>query len=162
MKFAAVFVATLSVAAAFAPQQAATRQSTEFSALFDDIANMDLFSPVKDQNDYGARNKKKLGGGKLTDKSYVPAGLSKAEYEKVRAADEAKKAKSYQKNVAKAGKFLGFDEFYLKRGTEEGGSWLKAPAKGHRMAKTKYDYDNVSSNAKKPEAFSGSIFGRKK
>ena len=38
MKIAAVFVATLSVVSAFAPQQAATRQSTELNALFDRVS----------------------------------------------------------------------------------------------------------------------------
>lgn len=87
--------------------------------------------------------------------------MSKAEYEKIRAADDAKKAKNYQKNVAKAGKYLGFNEFYTKRGTDLDGAWKKSPTNGHRMAKTKYDFDNISGKTKLPEAFRGSIFGNK-
>ena len=77
-----------------------------------------------------------------------------AEYAKIRARDEKKKADNYQKNVQKAFKFEDFTQFYLKRGTSEGGNWLKAPARGHRMAKTKYDYsgDKIEDN-KLPEAF---------
>ena len=83
-----------------------------------------------------------------------------AEYAKIRAADEKKKAENYQKNVQKAFKFEDFTSFYLKRGTSEGGSWLNAPAKGHRMAKTKYDYSGAKvEDNKLPEAFS---FGKKK
>ena len=101
--------------------------------------------------------------GKLTEKSYVPAGLTKAQYEKVRAADAAKKANNYDKNVKKAFKYQDFDQFYLKRGTSEGGSWLKAAGRGHTFAKTKYDYSGSGlapmSDAKVPEAFK---FGKKK
>lgn len=90
--------------------------------------------------------------------------MSLADYQKVRAADDAKKAANYDKNVKKAGKFLGFDEFYLKRGTSEGGNWLNAAGRGHTFAKTKYDFEDSTnpnmSNAKLPEAFSfPSIFG---
>jgi hypothetical protein len=77
-----------------------------------------------------------------------------AEYAKVRARDEKKKSENYQKNVQKAFKFEDFTQFYLKRGTSEGGSWLKAPALGHRMAKTKYDYSGSKiEDNKLPEAF---------
>ena len=85
--------------------------------------------------------------GKIGESSYVPAGLSKAEYEKIRLAEKAKKDAIYQKNVAKAGKFLGFDDFYNKRGTNLDQAWLKSPTKGHLMAKTKYDW-----SGKKPDA----------
>jgi hypothetical protein len=93
--------------------------------------------------------------------------MSKAEYEKIRAADQAKKDQNYKKNVAKAFKYQDFDSFYLKRGTDPSGSWLKAPGRGHTFAKTKYDYSGTGkapmSDAKVPEAFTvGSIFGKKK
>lgn len=107
-----------------------------------------------------------LKQGKLGSNSYVPAGLSKAEYEKIRSRDAAKKESNYDKNVKKAFKWNDFDEFYRKRGTEEGGSWLKAPGLGHTFAKTKYDYSGSGnaplSDAKTPEAFGSSIFGGKK
>jgi hypothetical protein len=100
-------------------------------------------------------------------KSYVPAGLTAEQYKKVRATDQKKKEQGYQKNVAKAFKFQGFDDFYLKRGTSEGGAWLKAAGRGHTFAKTKYDYSGTGKapmqDAKPPEAFTfPSIFGSKK
>jgi len=105
-----------------------------------------------------------LKQGKITDNSYIPAGLSKAEYEKIRAADQAKKDNNYAKNVKKAFKFQDFDEFYLKRGTSEGGAWLKSAGRGHTFAKTKYDFSGTGnapmSDAKVPEAFGG-FFGKK-
>ena len=74
--------------------------------------------------DYGARSKKKIVTGKLTEKSYIPSGLTKAQYEKIRAEADKKKAANYQKNVAKAGVFDNYTEFYLKRGSDKGGNWL--------------------------------------
>lgn len=102
---------------------------------------MDLFDP--NNNKYGAREKKNLKTGSLTEKSYIPSGLSKSEYEKIRAKEADKKASNYKKNVAKAGVFEDFTQFYLKRGTSEGGNWLKAPNLGHRMAKTKFDWSDT-------------------
>lgn len=106
---------------------------------------MDLWAPVADSNDYGARSKKNIKVGQLTDRSYVPMGLTKAQYEKIRADEVAKKGANYQKNVAKAGKFLGYDEFYLKRGTDLNGNWKKDVNLGHRMAKTKFDWSGKDS-----------------
>lgn len=100
---------------------------------------MDLFEPVKDQNDYGARNKKKLATAKLGGNSYVPAGLTKAQYEKIRNSDDSKKAANYQKNVAKAFKYQDYTEFYKKRGTDTSQNWIKSATRGHTMAKLKYD-----------------------
>merc|ERR1719223_1699398 len=101
---------------------------------------MDLFAPKADQNDYGARNKKQLGVGKLGGNSYVPNGLSREQYEKIRQGEAQKKASNYQRNVAKAGKFEDYTEFYLKRGTELTQSWKKSVTNGHKMVKTKYDW----------------------
>lgn len=108
---------------------------------------MDLWAPVSDSNDYGARGKKNLKVGKLGDNSYVPAGLSKAAYQKVRDADQAKKNSNYQKNVAKAGKFSDYTAFYMKRGTDTSESWAKSVTKGHDMAKTKYDWSGQKNEA---------------
>ena len=94
-----------------------------------------MWAPVADSNEYGARGKKNLKTGTLTDKSYIPSGLTKAQYEKIRADADAKKAANYQKNVAKAGVFTDYTEFYKARGSDEGGDWLKLPNLGHRMAK---------------------------
>jgi hypothetical protein len=91
--------AASSAAAAFAPVGggAAMRSttgsssrcsSTARSALADRIFGMDLFAPNRDVNAYGARKNKKLTVGKITDMSYIPAGLTRAEYEKIRAAEQ--------------------------------------------------------------------------
>merc|ERR1712032_434766 len=105
------------------------------------VARNALFEPVKDQNDYGARNRKKqLRTGEITKKSYVPDGLTAAQYKKIRADQDSKKKANYEKNVKKAGKFEDFTEFYKLRGTEIGGDWLKSAARGHKMVKTKYDW----------------------
>lgn len=92
--------------------------------------------------------------GQVGANSYVPEGLTLDQYKKIRAEEVAKKQKNYEKNSAKAGKFLGFDEFYLKRGTDTNGAWLKDPTKGHRMAKTKYDFSGEKDEQKSFESFS--------
>ena len=115
---------------------------------FSTISNLDLWAPVKDSNDYGGRSKKNIKTGKLTDKSYVPSGLTRAQYEKIRKDADAKKAANYQKNVAKAGVFEDYTQFYLKRGTEENGSWMSMPNRGHRMAKTKFDWSMSGSESR--------------
>jgi len=110
-------------------------------ALYRQIFNMDLFEPVKEQNNYGARNKKSLSVGKIGSSSYVPSGLSASEYQKIRDGDVAKSKANYERNVKKAGIFEDFTDFYLKRGTDTSQSWIKAPTRGHRMVKLKYDGD---------------------
>ncbi len=80
---------------------------------------------------------------KLSDKCYVPAGLSKKEYEKIRSADVAKKEANYQRNVKKAGVFEDYTAFYTKRGTDTKQAWYKDANRGHRMAKTKYSFDTT-------------------
>ena len=94
-----------------------------------------------------------LKQGKLGKNSYVPAGLTKAQYQKVRAADKKKADSNYSRNVSKAGKFLGYDEFYLKRGTDLNGKWKKSVTLGHRMAKTKYDFSGEKDEVKSFESF---------
>ena len=111
---------------------------------------MNLLSPCDAQ----------LKTGTIGANSYVPSGLTAAQYAKIRADEEAKKASNYKKNVAKEGKFLGFDEFYLKRGTNLEGGWKKDVNLGHRMAKTKFDFSGKKDDAK-PFAPKGSIFGKK-
>lgn len=160
MKIVLVLISILSLGAAFAPQQC-VRKTTEVKALFDDIFSMDLFSPVADQNNYGARNNKNIKTGQVGQGSYVPAGLTLSQYQKIRDGDAQKKAAKYQKNAAKAGKFLGFDQFYEKRGTAEGGSWLKAPGRGHTFAKTKYDYSGSQDETKGWGDAVGNVFGKK-
>mmetsp|Transcript_56497 Transcript_56497/g.158524 ORF Transcript_56497/g.158524 Transcript_56497/m.158524 type:complete len:153 (-) Transcript_56497:214-672(-) len=147
MKVLALFVSTLAAVSAFAPAPAG-RSSTQINeSLFDKIFQMDLFTPVKDQNDYGARAKKNIKTGKIGSNSYVPSGMSAAQYQKIRDQEDAKKAANYQRNVKKAGVFEDYTEFYKKRGTDTSQAWAKSPTKGHRMAKLKYDID--SKNGKK-------------
>merc|ERR1711862_270495 len=82
--------------------------------------------------------KKKIVTGKITEgKSYVPAGLTASQYNKVRAAEVKKKA----------GIFEDYTDFYLKRGTDNSESWAKSVTNGHRMAKTKYDWSGSDDNA---------------
>ena len=102
-----------------------------------------------------------LKQGEVGANSYVPAGLTLEQYKKVRAADEAKKDAAYQKNVAKAGKFIDFTDWYVKRGTSEGGSWLKSQGRGHTFAKTKYDYSGQADDTKGWGDAMGNIFGKK-
>jgi hypothetical protein len=106
---------------------------------------LDLFAPKADQNDYGARNKKNMKVGNIEQgKSYVPSGLSAEQYNKFRAAEAKKKADNYARNVKKAGVFEDYTEFYKKRGTDVGEGWFKTATRGHRMAKTKYDWSGDS------------------
>jgi hypothetical protein len=88
MKCTALFALLLvSSATAFAPATTNGRVETTLSekspqkkSLAGRIFDLDLFAPVADQNDYGAWSKKKIVTGKITDKSYVPSGLTKAQY----------------------------------------------------------------------------------
>jgi hypothetical protein len=75
-----------------------------------------------------------------TGSSYIPNGLTAAQYNKVRAAEVAKKKARYEVNVKKAGIFEDFTEWYTERGTDEGQNWAKTVTNGHRMVKTKYDW----------------------
>jgi hypothetical protein len=109
---------------------------------------MALFAPNADVNDYGARGKKGIATGKLGANSYVPDGLTKAQYEAQRAKEDKNKADNYQRNVAKAGKFLDYTQFYLDRGTDTNENWNKDINKGHRMAKTKFDWSGKKEESK--------------
>ncbi|CAJ1928185.1 unnamed protein product [Cylindrotheca closterium] len=147
MKFITL-LSLVGLVASFAPQEAG-RPSTEINSLFDNIANMDLFSPVKDQNDYGARNKKKLAVGKIGSGSYVPAGLTADEYNKIRNKEAAKKKANYERNVKKAGIFTDYTDWYIKRGTDQSQKWKKDVTLGHEMAKTKYDWQDIGDAKRK-------------
>ena len=132
----ALVAASLASASAFVPAPKAPQTTQLHESLFSKLSNLDLWAPVADSNEYGARAKKNLKTGTLTGKSYVPTGLTKAQYEKIRSDADAKKAANYKKNVAKAGVFMDYPEFYAKRGSDENGAWMKLPNLGHRMAKT--------------------------
>jgi hypothetical protein len=82
--------------------------------------------------------------GKITDKSYIPSGLTAAQYNDLRGAAVSKKKANYERNVKKAGIFEDYTDFYIKRGTDTKSSWKKDVTLGHRMAKTKYDWDKLS------------------
>ena len=94
--------------------------------------------------------------GNIGANSYVPAGLTAAEYQKIRAKDDAKKEANYQRNVAKAGVFEDYTEWYKKRGTDTSQAWAKSATRGHRMAKTKYDFDTFKAGKK----YDGGFFGK--
>jgi hypothetical protein len=87
--------------------------------------------------------------GKIGSNSYVPEGLTAAQYAKVRNKDQAKKDKNYQKNVAKAGKYIDFTKWYLDRGTDVSDKWVKTVSRGHTFAKTKYDFSGKASDDQK-------------
>ena len=142
-----VVLSAIASTSAFAPA-AKVQSTTALNGLFERIADMDLFAPNPDVNTYGARNKKTLVQGKITEKSYVPNGLTAEQYAKIRSGDAQKKADNYAKNVKKAGVFEDYTEFYLKRGTDTGETWAKSVTKGHRMAKTKYDWSGSQDNPK--------------
>jgi hypothetical protein len=86
--------------------------------------------------------------GTLTGNSYVPNGLTREQYAALRAKQDKKKDANYQRNVAKAGKFLDYTQFYIDRGTDKSEAWNKDVNKGHRMAKTKYDWSGSKDNKK--------------
>jgi len=121
--------------AAKAPEPAPAKKS-----LFRTISEMDLFAPNKTQNDYGARSKKDMKVASLGNNSYIPSGLTKDQYEKLRKNESVKKSANYEKNVKKAGVFEDYTEFYTKRGTDTKADWKKDVTLGHRMAKTKFDW----------------------
>ena len=112
MKVTALLIAaSVASTSAFAPQSAPKTSTQLNESFFQKISNMDLFEPNKDQNDYGARSKKgSTGVAKLNDNSYVPFGLTKAQYEKIRSDEVAKKAANYDRNVKKAFKFQDYTE----------------------------------------------------
>lgn len=62
MKTTAAFaVACIASTSAFAPINNGARPSTQLQkSFFKTVFDMDLFAPVSDQNDYGARNKKNV------------------------------------------------------------------------------------------------------
>jgi hypothetical protein len=159
MKHTALFALLLaSSATAFTPATTNGRVETTLSAkksaepqkksLAGRIFDLDLFAPVADQNDYGARSKKKIVTGKITDKSYVPSGLTKAQYEKIRAEERARKEANYTAKMAKAGLFEDFTEWYKQRGTDLNQSWIKSVTRGHTMVKTKYDWSGTQQDAR--------------
>lgn len=86
--------------------------------------------------------------GKIGDNSYVPSGLTADEYNKIRGAEKSKKDANYAKNVAKAGQFKDYTDFYIKRGTDVNSGWKKSVTLGHDMAKTKYDWSGKENNIK--------------
>ena len=74
--------------------------------------------------------------------------MTASQYNSIRAQEAAKKEANYQRNVKKAFKFINFTDFYLKRGTSEGGSWLKSAGRGHEFVKTKYDWSGKKDDVK--------------
>merc|ERR1719201_1214015 len=102
-------------------KKVATKKNTKIA---NRIFDMDLWKERADSNDYGARSKKRAvdGVGKVKqikkNVGYVPAGLTAAQYNSVRNKDQAKKDANYARNVAKAGIFEDYTDFYKRRGTD--------------------------------------------
>jgi len=103
------------------------------------IFEMDLWKPVSKSNEYGARRGKDIRQGKLAKNSYVPAGMSKAEYEKIRTTESRKKTDRYNKYAAVGEEYGDFQDFYAQRGTDSNAQW-RGTTNGHTMCKTKYDW----------------------
>lgn len=99
--------------------------------------------------------------GEITKGSYVPNGLSAADYANLRKKEAAKKESNYQRNVKKAGVFEDYTEFYVKRGTDTKQAWAKDINLGHRMAKTKFDWSGKKVSATTTAEVKGK-FGKKK
>jgi hypothetical protein len=67
--------------------------------------------------------------------------LTAKQYDEIRKGQVKKKADNYARNVAKAGIFEDYTDFYTKRGTDLSQDWAKNKnTLGHRFAKTKYDW----------------------
>merc|ERR1712238_256439 len=95
--------------------------------IFDAISDMDLWAPDKDANTYGARKKKKLGIGDIkAGKSYVPDGLTAAQYQELRKKQETSKKDNYQRNMSKRNTHGKYYEFYKERGTDLNANWAKS------------------------------------
>merc|ERR1711957_710112 len=119
-------------------------KKTVASAVFD----MDLYNfRTEKRNDYGGRKTKNLKVGALSANSYVPNGMTQREYTKMRFDEKAKKDANYQRNVKKAGIFMDYTDFYLKRGTDVKDDWYGV-TNGHDMAKTKYDWSGGTGGLK--------------
>jgi hypothetical protein len=159
MKYTVAFTFTLLASAlAFAPKPTSPRVAVSCDALFDGISGMDLFDRKKSM--YGARSSKDLKVGKIGATSYIPSGLTKEQYEKVRKGSQEKKDANYKKNVKKAGIFNDYTDFYMKRGTDLNAAWKKSVTLGHDMAKTKFDWSGADfNNNKMPE--SSKLLGKK-
>merc|ERR1712003_555361 len=83
--------------------------------------------------------------GTIDDKkSYVPSGLTASQYNSIRAEAQKKKDANYARNVAKAGVYENYTEFYKKRGTDTNGSWYGV-INGHKMVKTKFDWSGKTN-----------------
>mmetsp|Transcript_1417 Transcript_1417/g.3138 ORF Transcript_1417/g.3138 Transcript_1417/m.3138 type:complete len:164 (-) Transcript_1417:98-589(-) len=158
----AILVALVACAQGFSPvSQQGARASTELNSLFDRVTGMDLFT--REKSFYGAREQKNLKQGKIeAGKSYVPAGLSAAEYQKFRETEAKKKRDNYERNVKKAGVFTDYTDFYLKRGTDTSQAWAKNKnTLGHTFAKTKYDWSGKFADRRTSRAEAAKKGGKK-
>ena len=67
--------------------------------------------------------------------------MTAKQYAAIRKKEQQKKESNYKRNVAKAGVFEDYTDWYTKRGTDTKQSWAKNKnTLGHRMAKTKFDW----------------------
>merc|ERR1739838_1227965 len=80
-----------------------------------------------------------------------PDGLTAKQYEGIRSKQQKKKESNYARNVAKAGVFEDYTDFYTKRGTDLSQDWAKNKnTLGHRFAKTNFDWAGTQG-----ESFNG-------
>merc|ERR1712087_900973 len=114
-------------------------KKTEKRSLFKTISEMDLYAPFSTRNEFGARDKKNLKLGTINPKkSYVPSGLTAAQYSSLRNKEKKEKDARYQK--AKKNTFVVFTDWYKKRGTDTTDKWMDSVTGGHTFVKTKYDW----------------------
>ena len=87
--------------------------------------------------------------------------MTAKQYDEIRKGQVRKKQENYAKNVAKAGIFEDYTDWYTKRGTDTKQAWAKDINLGHRMAKTKYDWSGKKVQATTTAEVKG-FFGKKK
>jgi len=75
--------------------------------------------------------------------------------------EDKKKDANYARNVAKAGKFLDYTDFYIKRGTDTTDTWINSVTRGHDMAKTKYDWSGKTNDNPETDQSKATKRGRK-
>lgn len=136
---------------------------------FSQVFEMDLWKDRADSNMYNARSTKNLKPAAIKKgTSYVPSGLTAAQYASVRSKDYKTSEANYKRNAAKGGVYQNFTAWYTKRGTDSSATW-RGVTNGHSFAKTKYDWGSGvffdgKADAKTPEGIVGETtrMGRKK
>merc|ERR1711865_372770 len=125
----------------FAPVAPSSTTTALQGSLFDGIAGMDLYAPKKDQNEYGARKKKKLSVGKIqAGKSYVPDGLT-AKHTKVSVPNNRRRRNRITPATLRRRVCLKITPTFTRSVVPISQDWAKNKnTLGHRFAKTKFDW----------------------